>query len=267
MAKVKTSKAQRSKTGKTGSAKSKPGAKKPKKVVKAKRPSLLWRLLRWPVRLCLGLVLLAFAWVLSYRFIDPPGGIYLFSEASRLGAVHHDWRDLEEITPRLARAAMAGEDARFCDHFGFDFEAIQAAIAANERGGRTYGASTITQQVAKNVFLWHERSWLRKGLEAGFTVLIELTWPKQRIIEVYLNTVEFDEGVFGAEAGAQQHFGRPAIALTPVQAARLAAVLPSPKTRNAGKPSDGVRRRAARIADGAETLRRSGRSDCILPSG
>lgn len=228
-----------------------------------KRRSLLWRLVRWPVRLIFAAMALTFLWVLAYRFVDPPGGIYMLSEWHRLGSIQRSWRDMDEISPRLARAAMAGEDARFCDHFGFDFAAIQAALEANERGGRTYGASTITQQVAKNVFLWHERSWLRKGLEAGFTVLIELTWPKRRIMEVYLNTVEFDEGVFGAEAAAQHHFGRPAVALTPTQAARLAAVLPSPKKRNAGRPSAGVSRRAARIADGAATLEATGRDGCL----
>ena len=229
-----------------------------------RRPGLIWRLLRWPFRLAAAVLALAMLWVIAYRFIDPPGGVYMLSESQRLGGVAHEWRDIEEISPRLARAAMAGEDARFCEHFGFDLEAIQAAMAANRAGGRTYGASTISQQVAKNVFLWHERSWLRKGLEAGFTVMIELFWPKERIIEVYLNTAEFGEGVFGAEAAAQHHFGRAAFALTPTQAARLAAVLPAPKVRNAGHPSAGVRRRAARIADGAETLRRSGRADCLF---
>ena len=116
----------------------------------------------------------------------------------------------------------------------------------------------------KNVFLWHERSWLRKGLEAGFTVLIEVFWSKRRIVEVYMNTVEFAPGVFGAEAAAQHHFGRPALALTPLQAARLAAVLPNPKTRSASAPSDFVRRRTRAIMDGAATLRADGRADCAL---
>ena len=231
---------------------------------KPPRLGLAWRLLRWPVRIALALPVLALVWVLSYRVIDPPGGLYMASEAWRLGGISQTWRAFEQISPRLARSAMAGEDARFCDHWGFDFQAIQAALAANERGGRTYGASTITQQVAKNVFLWHRRSWLRKGLEAGFTVLIELTWPKRRILEVYLNTAEFAEGVFGAEAASRHHFGRAAAALTSVQAARLAAVLPAPKTRNAGKPSAGVRRRVARLVDGAATLKAAGRDACLF---
>ena len=229
-----------------------------------KRPSLLWRLLRWPVRLIVAVTILTVLWVVSYRFIDPPGGIYMASESLRLDGIKRTWRSMDQISPRLARSVMAAEDARFCEHYGFDFDAIRAALAANEAGGRTLGASTLTQQVAKNVFLWHQRSWLRKGLEAGFTVLIELTWSKRRILEVYLNTAEFAEGVFGDEAAAQHHFGRAAIALTPRQAARMAAVLPSPKKRNAGRPSRFVQRRAARIADGAATLDASGRADCII---
>lgn len=216
------------------------------------------------MRIIFALPALALLWVLAYRLVDPPGGLYMAAEAWRLGGVQRTWRDLDQISPRLARSAMAGEDARFCDHFGFDFQAIQAALEANERGGRTLGASTITQQVAKNVFLWHRRSWLRKGLEAGFTLLIELTWPKRRIMEVYLNNAEFAEGVFGAEAAARHHFGRSATALTSAQAARLAAVLPAPKRRNAGKPSGGVRRRAARLADGAATLEATGRDGCLF---
>lgn len=235
-----------------------------RKAPARRRPRLVWRLLRWPVRVVLALPVLAVLWVLAYRVIDPPGGLYMAGEAWRLDGIQRTWRDFDRISPRLARAAMAGEDARFCEHFGFDFQAIQAALAANEKGGRTYGASTISQQVAKNVFLWHRRSWLRKGLEAGFTLLIEMTWPKRRIMEVYLNTAEFAEGVFGAEAAAQHHFGRAAAALTAGQAARLAAVLPAPKRRDAGKPSGGVRRRAARLADGAATLKASGRDGCLF---
>ena len=234
------------------------------KAKAARRSGLLWRLLRWPVRIALALPLIAFLWVLLYRFVDPPGGIYMVREAWRLDGIEREWRDMDQISPRLARSVMAGEDARFCDHYGFDFQAIQAALAANERGGRTFGASTITQQVAKNVFLWHQRSWLRKGLEAGFTILIEFTWPKRRIMEVYLNTAEFAEGVFGAEAAAQHHFSRPAVALTARQAARLAAVLPSPKKRNASRPSRLVIRRAARLADGAATLKRQLRDACVF---
>ena len=229
-----------------------------------KRRSLLWRLLRWPVRLVFLLMILSTIWVVSYRVINPPGGIYMASEAWRLSGVRRDWQYLDQISPRLVRAVIAAEDANFCDHNGFDFDAIQAAIETNRQGRRVVGASTITQQVAKNVFLWHERSWVRKGLEVGFTGLIELTWPKRRIVEVYLNTVEFDEGVFGADAAAWHYFGRPALALTPVQSARLAAVLPSPKRRSASKPSNSVRRRANAIAAGARTIQAEGRAACVF---
>lgn len=229
-----------------------------------KRRSLLWRLLRWPVRLVLVAMLLVLAWVAAYAVIDPPGGLYMLSEHSRLGGIARDWRDMDEISPRLARSVMAAEDARFCDHSGFDFAAIREALERNAEGTRVYGASTLTQQVAKNVFLWHERSWIRKGLEAGFTGLIEIFWSKRRIMEVYLNTVEFDEGVFGAEAAAQHYFGRPALALTAGQAARLASILPAPKRRNAAAPSASMRRKARRVADGAATLARTGRDGCLF---
>ena len=229
-----------------------------------KRRSLLWRLLRWPVRLVGLLLAITIVWVLAYRIINPPGGIYMASEAWRLGGIQRDWQDLNQISPRLVRAVIAAEDARFCDHNGFDFDAIQAAIETNRQGGRVVGASTITQQVAKNVFLWHQRSWVRKGLEAGFTGLIEIAWPKRRIVEVYLNTVEFAPGVFGAEAAAAHHFRRPALALTPAQAARLAAVLPSPKKRSASAPSQRVRRRANAIAAGARTIQAEGRAACVF---
>ena len=222
-----------------------------------------WRLLRWPARIVLGAVIFAMVWVFSYRMIDPPGGFYMASEAWRLGGVEREWRDLDQISPRLVRSVIAAEDARFCDHYGFDFQAIQAAIETNAQGGRVVGASTISQQVAKNVFLWHQRSWVRKGLEAGFTILIEFLWPKRRIVEVYLNSVEYAEGVFGAEAASQHHFGRPALGLTPTQAARLAAVLPSPKTRSASRPSSFVKRRSRSILAGAKTIDAEGRDRCV----
>ena len=242
---------------------SKAKAKKP-----VKRSSRLQRFLRalifWPIRIGIALALFCILWVAIYRFAALPGGIYMAQQAWAHGGIRQDWRPIEEISPRLARAVVAAEDARFCDHYGFDFEAIRAAIRLNEQGKRTYGASTITQQTAKNVFLWHERSWVRKGLEAGFTVLIEIFWPKQRILEVYLNTAEFAPGVFGAEAASQHHFGRPASALTLTQASRLAAVLPNPSLRNAAKPSASVKRRSRSIAAGAQTLKSEGTDRCLF---
>lgn len=199
-------------------------------------------------------------WVAAYRFVDPPVTYLIAAEWIRLGEVERSWRDIKDISPHLPRAVMGGEDARFCSHFGFDFNEIAKALAEDDR---RRGASTITQQVAKNVFLWPEASWLRKGLEAGFTILIEVIWPKQRIMEVYLNVAETGEGAFGAEAAAQRYFNRPAADLTLSQSARIAAALPNPKGRNPAAPSGFLTRRAAAIADGAETLRRDGRADCL----
>ncbi|MFQ5565608.1 MAG: monofunctional biosynthetic peptidoglycan transglycosylase, partial [Paracoccaceae bacterium] len=194
---------------------SKAGKRRGKRRRRLRRLAL--RPLGWLGRVLAAAVL----WVGAYTVIDPPGGYYLATEWLRLGHVEREWRNLEEISPHLARAVMAAEDATFCDHWGFDLAAIEKAIAANQRGRRVRGASTISQQVAKNLFLWHGRSWLRKGLEAGFTVLIEVIWTKRRIVEVYLNIAEFGEGVFGAQAAARHHFGRDASALSLAQAARL----------------------------------------------
>jgi monofunctional biosynthetic peptidoglycan transglycosylase len=220
---------------------------------------VLLRPLRW-VAYALGAVVL---WVGSYTVIDPPGGYYMASEWVRLGGIQHDWRDLKDIAPDLARAVMAAEDANFCDHFGFDLKAIGQAITANAQGKRVRGGSTLSQQVTKNVFLWHGRSWLRKGLEAGFTVLVEMIWSKHRILEVYLNVAEFGDGVFGAQPAARHHFGRDASRLTLDQAARLAAVLPNPKERRPGANTDFMNRRAAAIAEGARTLAGEGRASCV----
>lgn len=199
-------------------------------------------------------------WVASYRIINPPVTYLIAQEWVRLGDVERSWRDLEEISPHLPRAVMGGEDARFCGHWGFDFEEIARAL---EDEDRRRGASTLTQQVAKNVFLWPDASWLRKGLEAGFAVLIEAFWSKRRIMEVYLNVAEMDEGVFGAEAAAQRYFGVAASELTLTQAARIAAILPNPKGRDAARPTTYLSRRSSAIADGAETLRANGGADCV----
>jgi len=215
--------------------------------------------LRWGLYAAGGVIL----WVGAYTVINPPGGFYMATEWVRLGGIERDWVDMDEISPQLARAVIAAEDAKFCDHFGFDIEAIQQALEHNERSRRVRGASTITQQVAKNVFLWHGRSWVRKGFEAGFTVLIEAIWTKRRTLEIYLNTVEFGPGIFGAEAAAEHYFKRPAAELSLGQSARLAAVLPDPKDRDPRSTSGFMSRRAAAIAGGAETLAAEGRAACI----
>jgi monofunctional biosynthetic peptidoglycan transglycosylase len=163
--------------------------------------------------------------------------------------VQRKWRDYGQISPQLALAVIAAEDQRFPDHNGFDFEQIQKAMDEAERGGRSRGASTITQQVAKNVFLWNSRRFLyvRKGLEAWFTLLIETLWSKQRTLEIYLNIAEFGSGIYGAEAAAQAFFHKPAKNLSRAEAARLAAVLPSPRRYRADNPGPYVQRRQNQI--------------------
>lgn len=216
----------------------------------------VWRKL-W--RVLAVLFLLSVVWVGLYRFVAPPGGIYILQEYRRLGEIQRQWVQMDQIAPVMARSVIAAEDANFCLHWGFDMAEIRRVIAQ----GSSRGASTLTQQTAKNVFLWHGRDWTRKALESGFTLLIEGLWPKRRTLEIYLNIAEFDEGVFGVEAAAQHYFRTSAAELTPVQAARLAAVLPAPKSRDAANPTQFTRSRAASIMDGAATIARDGRADCI----
>ncbi|MFE3837995.1 monofunctional biosynthetic peptidoglycan transglycosylase [Pseudogemmobacter sonorensis] len=197
--------------------------------------------------------------ILLFSFVPPPTNIYQMQESHRLGGIKREWVSWDEIAPVMGRAAVAAEDANFCNHWGFDMAAIRAAIDA----GGNRGASTISQQVVKNVLLWQGRSWARKALEALLTPAVELVWSKQRILEVYLNVAEFDEGVFGVEAAARHYFGVSARDLSGVQAARLAAILPDPKRRSAARPSDFVQKRARQILAGAETIAADGRADCF----
>lgn len=204
-------------------------------------------------------MLVFFGGIIGYGFINPPTTPHIISEKMRLGWADHQWADLDDIAPVMARSVVAAEDANFCQHWGFDMRAIRAAI--EDGGGR--GASTLTQQVVKNVYLWHGRSWIRKALEAGITPLVELFWSKRRIVEVYLNVAEFDEGVFGVRAASRHYYGVSPQLLSPVQAARLAALLPNPKERSASRPSPLVRKRGEAIADGAATIRADGRASCF----
>jgi monofunctional biosynthetic peptidoglycan transglycosylase len=194
-----------------------------------------------------------------FAFVNPPATPYMITERQRLGDVAQEWVSMDEIAPAMARSAVAAEDANFCLHWGLDVAAIRSALAQ----GSDRGASTISQQVVKNVYLWHGRSWVRKAIEAGLTPLMEAVWTKERILEVYLNVAEFDEGVFGVEAAAQHYFGVSAADLTDRQAALLAAVLPDPKGRSASDPSSFVRERASQIADGAATIAADGRAACF----
>ena len=220
----------------------------------------LWRkVLRWVGRLLGGVVAFYVLLIVVFSFLPPPGNIYQWQESWRLGGIKRDWVSWKDISPDMARSAVAGEDANFCLHWGFDIAQIRDAIA----NGKQRGASTISQQVVKNVFLWQGRSYLRKALEAAMTPVVELMWSKQRILEVYLNEAEFAEGVFGVQAAAQVLFKTDAANLSASQSARLAAVLPNPKERNAAKPSGFVRGRAAQIRSGAETIAADGRAACF----
>jgi len=238
---------------------------KPKKPAKSvakssAAPRGFWARQRLRVlRLVFGVCLLGFIWILAYSFIPIPTTPYMMSERRENGDIDYQWVPLESMAPVLARAVVAAEDANFCTHWGFDLNAIRAAI--DDGSGR--GTSTITQQVVKNAFLWHGRSWPRKALEAIVTPIVELTWTKRRILEVYMNIAEFDQGIFGAEAAARAYFGVGPEELTAQQAAQLASVLPAPKLRNAGRPGPFVRRRAAQIVDGAATIQADGRSGCF----
>ncbi|MCR8724338.1 monofunctional biosynthetic peptidoglycan transglycosylase [Frigidibacter sp. ROC022] len=236
--------------------KKKAGRKKRRQPRRFRPLRWLWR---WTFRLALaGMVVIVLA-VLLYRFINPPTTPYIFAESRRLGGVEMRWVAADDIAQVMLRSAVAAEDANFCEHWGFDMDAIRDAI----NGGGNRGASTISQQVAKNAWLWHGRSWTRKALEAMITPVMETFWSKRRILEVYLNIAEFGEGVFGIGAAAQHAFGVTPKNLTADQAARLAAVLPNPKHRSAAKPSAKLRKRAASIRDGAETIRIDGRADCF----
>jgi monofunctional biosynthetic peptidoglycan transglycosylase len=184
-----------------------------------------------------GFFIWSFFLVVAYRDLPPIATPLMLLRLLDGAGIHKSWRPLEEISPNLVRAAMAAEDAKFCTHDGFDWAAIQADWQRNQRGGQLLGASTISMQTAKNLFLWPGRSWPRKGLEVYFTLLIELAWPKRRIMELYLNVVEWAPGIYGAEAAAHYHFKKPAAALSSEEAARLAAVLPNPRRWSASRPS------------------------------
>jgi monofunctional biosynthetic peptidoglycan transglycosylase len=214
-----------------------------------------------PARIARAVLLAVTAWatvtvlaVLLLRWVDPPTTAFMLQD--RLGALlrgddgydfHHEWRDWNQISRQAALAVVAAEDQRFPLHRGFDFKQIDKALKDRERGRRVRGASTISQQVAKNLFLWPGQSWFRKGLEAGLTVLIELTWPKRRILEVYLNVAEFGRGTWGVQAASRRFFHKDADRLNRSEAALLAAVLPSPKRYRADQPGPYVRKRQAWI--------------------
>lgn len=217
-----------------------------------------WRRLRArvlrPVRwLLLRVLMVMAALVLLFDILNPPTTWTIMTRDS--GRAARDWTPMRDIAPVVARSVVAAEDANFCRHWGFDMTEIRRVIAS----GSSRGASTLTQQTAKNVYLWQGRSWLRKALEAVYTPMIEAMWSKRRILEVYLNVAEFGPGVFGIAAGAQYHFQTTPDRLTAAQAAALASVLPDPNGRRA-RPGAA---RARQIADGAATIAADGRARCF----
>ena len=220
------------------------------------------------VRLLVGLLIFVLVvpplWVAVYRFVPPPITPLMIIRLAGGRGLDYRWRPLREISPALVQAAVAGEDARYCQHQGFDFAAMRAAMRANERRpGKVRGGSTISQQTAKNAFLWPGRTVVRKGVEAWFTVLIEKLWGKRRIMEVYLNIVEMGPGIYGAEAAAQHYFHVDASQLTALQASRLAAIFPNPLKWQAADPGRYVQRRSRRIGGAMNVIRADGLIACV----
>ena len=209
---------------------------------------------RWLLALPMLLLLATVLQVAVLRFVDPWFSTFMairqfqaWGEGDWRFRVAYDWRDLDRMSSSVPLALVAAEDQRFAEHYGFDLKAIEKARNNNARGSKVRGGSTISQQTAKNLFLWSGRSWVRKGVEAWYTVLIEALWPKRRIIEVYANIAEFGDGVYGAQAAARSYFRKDAQRLGPAEAARMAAVLPNPKRYSIARPGPYVQRRSNAI--------------------
>ncbi|WP_157220525.1 monofunctional biosynthetic peptidoglycan transglycosylase [Flavisphingomonas formosensis] len=225
--------------------------------------SLLRRAVGLTVRAVILFVVGSLVWVGVYRFVPPPITFTMIGGMLDGHGLTRDWMSLSEMSPNMARAAIAAEDARFCTHHGFDLQAIEQAAKRNAQGKRLRGGSTISQQTAKNVFLWQGRSWVRKGLETWFTVLIETLWGKRRIMEMYLNVAETGIGTYGANAGAMRYFHHDASTLSTTEAARIAAILPLPKKREAIDPSGFTRRYGNRIAARSGVVSRDALDMCL----
>lgn len=220
------------------------------------RTSWLRRILRLVVTLVLLAMMTSLIAVLPFRWIAPPTSSFMLQDTSGRDPVLYEWADWAQLGSAAPVAVIAAEDQKFATHFGFDLESIQDSVMQYRDGSTLRGASTITQQVAKNLYLWPSRSFLRKGIEAWFALLIETTWPKKRILEIYLNIAEFGPGLYGVPAASRVYFGKTPPALTDAEAALLAAVLPNPHRLNAGRPSDYVRKRQRWILAHVNRLRR-----------
>ena len=218
------------------------------------------RVAKFLAKIAVGFVLLSLALVLLYAFVPVPVTATMLMDRN---GITKDWESLSNIDRDLVDAVIAGEDGKFCTHNGFDQEAIEKAIQRNMKGGRIRGGSTISQQTAKNVFLWQGGGYFRKGLEAWFTFLIENVWGKRRIMEVYLNVAETGIGTYGVEAGSQRYFNHSAARLSQNEAARMAAALPLPKERPVLNPTGFTRRYGNTIQARIGVVRRDGLDACI----
>jgi len=240
-------------------------------VVKRGRPSTpssrrswLGRIVRWAAYSILVLVVSSILWVLAYRFVNPPITFTQLGDLLAGNGARGSWMAIERIDRDMVRAAIAGEDSKFCTHSGFDRQAIEQAMRRNARGGSVIrGGSTISQQTAKNAFLWQGGGYFRKGLEAWFTLLIENLWDKRRIMEVYLNVAETGIGTYGVDAGARRYFRHDASNLSRLEAARIAAILPLPKRREAAAPTGFTRRYGNMIAARANVVARDRLDACV----
>lgn len=217
-------------------------------------------LLRFLAKAIVGFIGLTAVLVVAFKFLPVPVTATMLMDGN---GITKDWESLDNIDRNLVSAVIAAEDARFCEHSGFDTEAIEQAMRENAEGGRIRGGSTISQQTAKNVFLWQGGGYFRKGLEAWFTVWIEMVWGKRRIMEVYLNVAETGIGTYGAEAGSQRYFGHSAARLSPDEASRMAAALPSPKRRSVKNPGGWLARHGNRIERRIGIVRRDGLDACV----
>lgn len=218
------------------------------------------RAIKFLFKLMIYFVLITVAWVGLYAIVPPPITATMIMDEN---SITKDWTSFSDISPNMVRAVIAAEDGKFCSHDGFDTEAIQKAIKRNAQGGRIRGGSTISQQVAKNAFLWQGGGFFRKGLEAYFTFLIETIWSKQRIMEVYLNLAETGIGTYGVQAGAQRYFNKDAKNLTKIEAARIAAALPLPKKRAVNGASGFTRRYGNTIAARINVVQNEKLDSCI----
>lgn len=228
-----------------------------------RRRGWMMRGLRWAALTIAALVAFSILWVLAYAVLPVPATPLMLIRSLEGQEWHRDWEGLERLSPHLVRAVIGAEDSRFCDHGGVDWDAVEKAMERNEQGGRLRGGSTISQQVAKNAFLWPDRSWTRKGAELWFTLLVETFWSKRRIMEVYLNIVEWAPGTYGAEAAARHWFNKSARDLSARDAALLAAILPSPLKWKANPPGRYVASRAGTLQQRMEIVRRDGLDDCV----